>query len=47
MERVEGATAGFEVALTDALSLRVMSDAYETDSNIELSVTHIGLVSRF
>jgi hypothetical protein len=42
-----GATAGFEVALTDALSLRVMSDAYETDNNIEVSVTHIGLVSRF
>lgn len=42
-----GVTGGFELALTDTIALRVMSDAYETDSAVEISVTHIGLVSRF
>jgi hypothetical protein len=42
-----GVSAGVEVALTETIALRVMSDAYENDNNVEMSVTHIGLVSRF
>ena len=43
---VTGATFGIEVALTETLTARLLSDSY-SDGGIDTTMTHVGVVSRF
>lgn len=44
---LSGVSVGFEVALTEALAFRFISDQLETDTAVEATITKIGIVSRF
>jgi hypothetical protein len=43
---VTGATFGFEFALTDEISARVISDSY-SNNGVDVTITHVGIVARF
>ena len=44
---LSGVSVGFEVALTETLAFRFISDQLETETAVEATITKIGIVSRF
>lgn len=44
---LSGVSVGFEVAMTETLALRFITDSLETDTAVEATVSQLGIVARF
>jgi len=44
---LSGISIGFEVAMTETLALRFITDSLETDTAVEATVSQLGIVARF